>query len=198
MGGDVDTPRHGMFSDGSPYNARHTQRSQTANNNGPLYSGLLRFDLQHAHVSTDTLVWVDVPQRPRWPKQDTLSFSARYDHVWDSICFLIAHAIPSISAQDHQPPLYDRSTHVTLRPDTKASQGNLANQPAHPPSGTVPPRCFNCGSYGHTLNECWRTRDSNAIQAARTSLTEARAQVDAAKSDRRYRYQWRVTSSDMQ
>ena len=42
------------------------------------------------------------------------------------------------------------------------------------PDGTVAtlgtsggPRCFNCGSYGHTLNECWRELDREAVAAAK-------------------------------
>lgn len=31
-------------------------------------------------------------------------------------------------------------------------------------------RCFNCGSYGHTLRECWKEYDDEAVEAAKSSM----------------------------
>lgn len=79
MGRHMDTPRRGT----PHHHTLHTQphHPQIDSTSGPVYSGVLRFDLQRARLSTGALLWEEVPQRPLWQTKDTLTFNARYDKV---------------------------------------------------------------------------------------------------------------------
>ena len=74
-------------------------------------------------------------------------------------------------------PAYNRALDAALgaaRPSGRGSAaGEAAPAPTRRPSARAGGRCFNCGSYGHSLRECWREYDLDAIAAAKQALGAA-------------------------
>lgn len=75
---------------------------------------------------------------------------------------------------DGRVPLYDRAPAKVRLVGQKRSAAALGEAGWPSPGAVAPPssdapRCFNCGSYGHSLKECWRALDHEAVAAARAS-----------------------------
>lgn len=49
-----------------------------------------------------------------------------------------------------------------------------------------PARCFNCGSYNHSLRECQRPRDNTAVNNARKQHKSRRNQNSSSRNPTRY------------
>lgn len=47
-------------------------------------------------------------------------------------------------------------------------------------------RCFNCGSYSHSLKECPKPRDKDAVNNARKQHKSKRSQNSASRNAMRY------------
>ncbi|KAI5077859.1 hypothetical protein GOP47_0007683 [Adiantum capillus-veneris] len=88
---------------------------------------------------------------------------------------------PASQGREMEVPLYDRAgTGALISQETEMSlEGNL--EPMEQGS-----RCFNCGSYSHSLKECPRPRDAAAISNARKLLAEKRGSANGSRSASRY------------
>jgi hypothetical protein len=83
----------------------------------------------------------------------------------------------------HAAPAYDRACAVSLGDPSSAFQDEEQLQVLMHPGSERPAkrqrlnnsRCFNCGSYAHSLQECPAPRDQQAIDAARRVQQEASA-----------------------
>eukprot|EP00250_Pteridium_aquilinum_P011320 c1998_g1_i1 orf=251-2491(+) len=83
--------------------------------------------------------------------------------------------------REKEVPLYDRAgTGALISQETEMSlEGGLERVD----EGS---RCFNCGSYSHSLKECPRPRDNAAINNARKLLAEKRGSANGSRSASRY------------
>ncbi|MCO5594536.1 hypothetical protein L7F22_048568 [Adiantum nelumboides] len=88
---------------------------------------------------------------------------------------------PASQVREKEVPLYDRAeTGALISQETEMSlEGNLDSMEG----GS---RCFNCGSYSHSLKECQRPRDTAAISNARKLLAEKRGSANGPRSASRY------------
>lgn len=96
---------------------------------------------------------------------------------------LLLTSLPTL--QMHAAPAYDRACAVSLGDASSAFQdeGELQAQALVQPGSERPAkrqrlnnsRCFNCGSYAHSLQECPAPRDQQAIDTARRVQQEASA-----------------------
>ncbi|KFM25798.1 Zinc finger CCHC domain-containing protein 8 [Auxenochlorella protothecoides] len=122
----------------------------------------------------------DVPADPARRGVDTLWFNIQYE-----------------KSADGAVPAYDRAPGRPLRLAGQkrsaaalggAQDGARGDEGAVPPAAPVEaptaPRCFNCGSYSHTLKQCWHPMDADAVQAAREARSSSAGSYSAAP--RRY------------
>lgn len=88
---------------------------------------------------------------------------------------------PASQAREIEVPLYDRAgTGALISTETQMSlEGGLD----HVDEGS---RCFNCGAYSHSLKECPRPRDNNAINSARKLMAEKRGSANGSRAASRY------------
>ncbi|KAL4419905.1 hypothetical protein ABPG75_007003 [Micractinium tetrahymenae] len=122
-------------------------------------------------------VWEDKPEAPAKGGADTLWFNISYERVGDV-------------------PRYDRGSDAPLRHSARkrpASDGLLAAEGAQ---GAGRPakrsrsanRCFNCGSYGHSLRECFKEHNREQVEESRRELAEQREASGAAQRGAARRY----------
>ncbi|KAK9830123.1 hypothetical protein WJX72_009892 [[Myrmecia] bisecta] len=121
---------------------------------GPRFSGALEYTPAHMFVG-DTLVWVDKPDAAGERAGDRVGFNIRYE-------------------QGGEVPAYDRSHHTPLSGATKRTLDGDAVAGTSRLVSKALPRCFNCGSYGHALKECWQARDEQAIAQMRRAMQDAK------------------------
>ncbi|KAI3425295.1 hypothetical protein D9Q98_009061 [Chlorella vulgaris] len=110
--------------------------------------------------ATMHLAWEDKPEAPAQGAADTLWFNVKYEQ---------AGGVPQ----------YDRLTDDQLRYSHKkkrpadslllvpgqaaaADNGGDAGKPAKRLRGSF--RCFNCGSYGHSMRECWKELNRELVE----------------------------------
>uniref|UniRef100_A0A7C9A1V0 PSP proline-rich domain-containing protein n=2 Tax=Opuntia streptacantha TaxID=393608 RepID=A0A7C9A1V0_OPUST len=75
--------------------------------------------------------------------------------------------------------LYDRGYAVGLASDEGVTEERAVDL-------REAPRCFNCGSYNHSLNECSRPRDNNAVNSARKRYLNKKNQNAGPRVPTRY------------
>lgn len=77
-------------------------------------------------------------------------------------------------------PLYDRgfALGLTLMDGSSNLEGGMDSVDAS--------RCFNCGSYNHSLKECPKPRDNAAVNNARKQLKSKRGQTAGSRNASRY------------
>ncbi|XP_031279271.1 uncharacterized protein LOC116137722 isoform X2 [Pistacia vera] len=86
-----------------------------------------------------------------------------------------------IPLDSNNTPLYDRgyALGLTLGDDSSNLEGGLKII-------DDPSRCFNCGSYSHSLKECPKPRDNAAVNNARQQQKSRRNQNSASRNPTRY------------
>ncbi|KAJ8448208.1 hypothetical protein Cgig2_025132 [Carnegiea gigantea] len=77
------------------------------------------------------------------------------------------------------PPLYDRGYAVGLASDEGVTEERAVDL-------REAPRCFNCGSYNHSLNECSKPRDNSAVNSARKQYLNKKNQNAGPRVPTRY------------
>lgn len=83
-----------------------------------------------------------------------------------------------VSVNSESAPLYDRGYVLGTTVDGGSSNGRG--------EGLLASRCFNCGSYSHSLKECSRPRDMVAINNARKQRSAMKSTNSGAKGPSRY------------
>ncbi|KAH7422712.1 hypothetical protein KP509_12G021600 [Ceratopteris richardii] len=87
---------------------------------------------------------------------------------------------PSNQSIEKDVPLYDRAdTAALISQETDISLDGHFER-------TEGSRCFNCGSYSHSLKECPRPRDNAAINNARRLYAEKHGSSNASRTASRY------------
>ncbi|KAI4352262.1 hypothetical protein L6164_006531 [Bauhinia variegata] len=79
-------------------------------------------------------------------------------------------------------PLYDRGYALGLT----SADGSTSNVEGGLEIVDTAARCFNCGSYNHSLRECPRPRDNVAVSSARKQHKSKRNQNSASRNPTRY------------
>ncbi|XP_022642725.1 uncharacterized protein LOC106775991 isoform X3 [Vigna radiata var. radiata] len=82
---------------------------------------------------------------------------------------------------DHSVPLYDRGYTLGLTSTDGSSNVDGGLEIIDDPA-----RCFNCGSYNHSLRECQRPRDNTAVNNARKQHKSRRNQNSSSRNPTRY------------
>lgn len=104
-----------------------------------------------ALFSGESQAWMDLPSQDAKPDLQA-EFNVQYELASDV-------------------PRYDRQCNALDVQDSSTAKTNKQGHILVPESIARPPRasqrCFNCGSYGHGLKECWRQRDNEAIDQAK-------------------------------
>ncbi|CAO2826997.1 unnamed protein product [Amaranthus hypochondriacus] len=80
--------------------------------------------------------------------------------------------------EDASVPLYDRGFALDSSDGPSNLEGGLELLDA--------PRCFNCGSYSHSLKECPKPRDNAAVNNSRKQLKSKRNQTTGMRNATRY------------
>lgn len=124
-------------------------------------SGSVLIPLSRPTSSSSSLTyWVDVPARGGGGSGDTGGSRGA------------GHYAPAAPASEfnndyescHDVPNFDRAAGPVLGSDKDALLSGRADDA----------RCFNCGSYAHTLSDCPRKRDEDAILAAREQFAASK------------------------
>ncbi|KAF1877527.1 hypothetical protein Lal_00040243 [Lupinus albus] len=117
------------------------------------------------------------------------NFLVRYKELY-SYCLAVKNVLTKFTPTQ----LFDRVVCCVPIPVPKRTAYQFYGRPASPPCPCLgglkiidaAARCFNCGSYSHSLRECTRPRDNVAVNNARKELKSRRNQNASSRNPTRY------------